>query len=690
MIPVSGSRPSRLPAALTAAGLALALAVPAALATPSASAATTTATTSATTSANLLLNGNAETGQCSPGGWEETTLPGWRITAGDPVIDCYGMPSGAAAGSPGSPTRGTSYFQGGSRGSSRMTQTVDVSPAATAVDGGSVSATLSGWLGGVGSYDDNAKATATYLNAAGASLGSSAIGPVLAADRGSATGMVRRSTTGALPAGTRSIKVTVDFSMTGTQNDGMADDLSLTLDTAVTPGTLSVPASAVPGYDHVFLIMMENTNYSAASNTATGSPGIVGNTTDAPYINNTLIPMGSLLTDYHAGTHNSDPNYEQVAFGNSYGRSAKAPGGNNSNCITSAACAATNDGLGDKLDQAGKTWAESVYGQTSACQTTSSGNYENDDVPFYYAPRMKNDNAYCRAHWPAWSDYTNALKSASTTPNFTWFAAGACSDFEFCSISSGDTWLKNNLPLIFDSPAWKNDRSLLIVTVDEDGKSSPGGFGPGQTNQVMTVAVGSQNTVKAGYRATNRYDHYSTARVVRDALGLPAMTNNDAWATPYDEVFTGTGSPAPAPALTNGGFEAGDLSGWTTAGSAAVTPAAARTGGYGAVLGSTSPSAASTAAQTFTAPAGSSTLSFWYDVTCPDTVDYDWANATLQDVTTGTSTTVLANTCTSGLGWQNATTPVTAGHSYTLTLTNQDDGAAGDPTYTYVDDVTVS
>lgn len=42
----------------------------------------------ATTNVNLPLDGDAETGQCSTGGWEETTLPGWTITSADPVIDC--------------------------------------------------------------------------------------------------------------------------------------------------------------------------------------------------------------------------------------------------------------------------------------------------------------------------------------------------------------------------------------------------------------------------------------------------------------------------------------------------------------------------------------------------------------------------------------------------------------------------
>ena len=143
--------------------------------------------------------------------------------------------------------------------------------------------------------------------------------------------------------------------------------------------------------------------------------------------------------------------------------------------------------------------------------------------------------------------------------------------------------------------------------------------------------------------------------------------------------------------LVNGGFETGDFTGWTRTGTTAVLTTSPHGGIYDGRGGSTvATNGDSTVAQTFTV-AVNGTLSFWYAVSCPDTVTYDWATATLRDNTAGTTTTVLPKTCprSSTYVWQQRTTPVVAGHSYTLTLISHDDNYARDPSYTLWDDVVV-
>jgi serine protease len=141
----------------------------------------------------------------------------------------------------------------------------------------------------------------------------------------------------------------------------------------------------------------------------------------------------------------------------------------------------------------------------------------------------------------------------------------------------------------------------------------------------------------------------------------------------------------------NPGFEAGALTSWTASGAATGASTTQKHGGsYSARLGSTTATNGdSTITQTVTMPAGSSKVTFWYYVQCPDTVTYDWFTATLKDNTSNTTTTVVAKTCTNAGTWAQATASATAGHSVTLTLTSHDDNYSSDPTVSYVDDVNV-
>ena len=160
----------------------------------------------------------------------------------------------------------------------------------------------------------------------------------------------------------------------------------------------------------------------------------------------------------------------------------------------------------------------------------------------------------------------------------------------------------------------------------------------------------------------------------------------DATFTLYDDVQI---DPPVSNPIVNPGFETGSLSGWTSAGTASAVTGG-HSGTYAARAGSTNPTSGdSSVAQTFTAPSGSSALSFWYKVTCPDTLTYDWATATLRDNTAGTTSTVLPKVCVGAGAWTKVNAGIVAGHSYTLTLISHDDNYPGDATYTLYDDVSV-
>jgi serine protease len=145
--------------------------------------------------------------------------------------------------------------------------------------------------------------------------------------------------------------------------------------------------------------------------------------------------------------------------------------------------------------------------------------------------------------------------------------------------------------------------------------------------------------------------------------------------------------------IVNGGFETGDLTGWTQTGTTA-TVQLPHSGTFAGQMGSGSAfaSANSTLAQTFTVPTSGGKLTFWYRTFCSDKVKNDWFTATLQDGVTGTISILQAPVCSKAGGWTKVTANVSAhaGHFVTVTFLNHDDGVALTPTFTVVDDVALT
>jgi hypothetical protein len=183
---------------------------------------------------NLILNGDAESGSGSASGNDVlTNIPGWTPTGNFTVVQ-YGAPSFPSATSPGPLARGQNFFAGGpDNSSSSASQVIDLSPGASSIDAGGVTCSLSGYLGGYASQEDNAVLTATFQDVHGSRLGTASIGPVTAADRGDTTGLLARSTSSTVPVGTRRVDLVLQMTRTdGSYNDGYADDLSLVLNQA--------------------------------------------------------------------------------------------------------------------------------------------------------------------------------------------------------------------------------------------------------------------------------------------------------------------------------------------------------------------------------------------------------------------------------------------------------------------------
>jgi hypothetical protein len=374
-----------------------------------------------------------------------------------------------------------------------------------------------------------------------------------------------------------------------------------------------------------------------------------------------LAARGANMTRSYGVTHPSQPNYIGLFSGSLQGVTTDG-------CPTSFA--ATTDNLGHQLRSRG-------LGFTGYAEALPRPGYTGCS-----------SGTYRRKHNP-WVDFANVPTSANqpfssfpssdfaALPTVSFVSPDMCHSMHDCSVSTGDSWLKDHLD---HYARWAmTHNSLLVITFDEN----EGGVG----TEIPTVLVGG--VIRPGNYA-EPMNHYTLLRTLEEAYGLPVLANAGQVAG-LRTIWAGTHeAPTPAAGVQNQSFELA-LTSWTSSG-ATTTVATTRHGGtLNARAGrTTATSGDSVISQTFVVPAGKSTLSVWWLARCHDVKEKAWATIIVHRNTSHTLSSPLGRTCTRLGSWRRVSVPVTAGHSYTLDLINHDDGVAKTPNWTYFDDVSLS
>jgi hypothetical protein len=200
-------------------------------------------------SGNLVVNPGAEAAEGANDSSTQLPLPGWTVESTLTAVK-YGAPDfltfedGVRLGG------GSNFFAGGPGGAvSAASQVIDVSGAGAEIDAGKVRASFSALIGGYAGQEDSATVAATPLNAAGSGVApATTLGPVRAAERASTTNLLPRSTTFAVPAGTRAISVRITATRSsGSYNDGYVDNVNLSFGPGTPVAGKSVAATVVSG-----------------------------------------------------------------------------------------------------------------------------------------------------------------------------------------------------------------------------------------------------------------------------------------------------------------------------------------------------------------------------------------------------------------------------------------------------------
>jgi phosphatidylinositol-3-phosphatase len=263
--------------------------------------------------------------------------------------------------------------------------------------------------------------------------------------------------------------------------------------TPPSPPPPSLTAAAMPDTGHIFVLMLENSEFG----------GIIDNP-NAPYLNQ-LAGQYALAEQYYGVSHPSLPNYLALLGGDTFGIS--------SDCTD---CLLDKPNLADQIEAHGKTWKSYQEDLPAPCSHQSSvGGYHVWHNPFLYFHDIRDNQTRCQRVVPL--DELAADIQHASLPDFVWISPNEQHNLHNVgSVVEGDRWLSTFVPQILASDAWRQNGVLFIVW--DEGDTDAGCCGVATGGHIPMLVIAPRG--RSGYRSTVPVTHYNLLRTIEDLWGL--------------------------------------------------------------------------------------------------------------------------------------------------------------------------
>jgi hypothetical protein len=298
--------------------------------------------------------------------------------------------------------------------------------------------------------------------------------------------------------------------------------------------TPSARAADMPPIQTAFVILMENYGWSA-----------IKGSTNAPYINNVLLPQASYCEQYYNPSNFSCSllSYLWLEAGTTFGITTYDTYCDDPPSVNHQS---TTNHLTSLLYRAGipwKTYQEWIPG--TVVPLVNYAGYAVRHNPFVYfddATGTNNPNdPYGIAHNRPFTELAADL-SNHTTARYIFITPDICNDMhDTCSplnnnIQQGDAWLAAQLPKIMASDAYSNNGAIFITWDDAGGAPVP-----------LGMIVLSPLARGHGYASTNRFTHSSLLRTLQEIFHVSPWLGDAANATNLSDLFLPVTDSPPGP-----------------------------------------------------------------------------------------------------------------------------------------------